>query len=244
MAYKKYARTASKKIYKKAIHPYVNKKKGYANRQKLYKEIYNIKRLINVEKKRYDSTLAATSFAQFSGALTGAICTTVNPLPAQGLTGSTRTGNSIKLVSYCMDLAFNSSINTSNAVRIKYYLFYKPDNTIDTTNTQALTSLLEPNPFSAVIDYHSNRDPEYMSSFKILHTGYVSLQPDQIAGQISYAQRRHASKLSLHLKYNTDGTTTTARNKIFFACVADSGDVGALTGAQVQLNFRWFYTDN
>lgn len=205
-----------------------------------------LKSLVNVEKKRIDVTPGGpTTFGQTAGAgVTGAFAVIVTPSIPQGLTGATRNGNSLKLVSCVLDLYFNQSVNAVNGSKIKWHLICKPDNSTDVGPSTALTQFFEPNPFSTVIDYHSSRDAEFFTAYKIIKSGVVSLTPDNLTGQIAFAQRKVPLKLNHHMKYNTDASTVTTKNKFFLLFTMDTGDVVALTGAQVQYNMRWFFTDN
>ena len=72
----------------------------------------------------------------------------------------------------------------------------------------------------------------------------VTLQQDQLAAGIAYAQLKIPLKFNHHLKYNSDASTVTTKNKFFIVLTCDTGDAVALTGAQYQLNMRWYYTDN
>ena len=84
----------------------------------------------------------------------------------------------------------------------------KPDNSVNVTTATALSNFFEPNPFSTVIDYHSSRDAEYFTSYKVVKSGQVSLVPDSLTSQIAFAQRKIPLKLNHHQKFNTDVSAT------------------------------------
>lgn len=240
---KNYVKKQAKRAVGYAKKRYV--KKGGPNMKNIYKDVMMLKSLVNIEKKKIDVTLAATTFGQTSGAgVTGGISRDFTPVIAQGITGLTRNGNSVKLVSGCLDLYFNQSVNAVNGGKIRWALVCKPDNAVPISSFDVFTQYLENNPFSAVRDYHSSRDPEYFTSLRVIAGGVVTLTPDNLTGSISFAQRKIPLKFNHHLKYNIDGTTTTSKNAFFFIATMDTGDVVALTGAQVQANMRWYYTDN
>lgn len=244
MRIKRYAKKQLKRGIRFAKKRYI--KKGGPNVKNIYKDVMMLKSLVNVEKKRFDVTSAgALTFGQTAGAgVAGYLAVAVTPTPGQGNQLSARNGNSIKLVSCCIDLYFNQSANAVNGSKIKWYLFLRKDNGVDTTPTVAATQLMEINPFSAVIDYHSSRDAEYFTAYSVVKSGIVSLTPDSLTGQIAFAQRKVPLKLNHHLKFNTDATTITTKNKFFMLFTMDTGDNVALTGGQVQYNIRWYYTDN
>lgn len=241
---KKYVKKQGKRAYKAAKARYVTK--GGPNVANIYKDVMMLKALVNVEKKRSDNTsTGAIGFGQTAGVgVTGAFSQQINPTIAQGLTGATRTGNSVKLVSGCLDMYFNQSVNTINQVKIRWILVCRPDSSLIIASSSALTNVYEINPFSAVIDYHSNRDPEFFSQYKMIKTGTVTLQQDQLAGGIAYAQVKIPMKFNHHLKYNTDASTTSVKNQFYLFATCDQGDAVALSGAQIQYNMRWYFTDN
>lgn len=206
---------------------------------------YQAARLLNVEKKRVDVAQGnGVTFAQFAGAGTGLYASDITPTPAEGITGSTRNGLSLKLVSACMDIQINQSASTINEFRYKWFIVCRPDASLSTTAAVASTQFFEPNLFSGVIDYHSNRDPEYFHQFRVIKKGTGKLTSDQLATQTSYNQWKVPLKLNHHLKFNTDASTTTVKNQLFMFIIADSGEVTALTGAQVRFNIRYYFVDN
>lgn len=215
------------------------------NLKQIYSDVALIKGMLNTEKKRIEVAQGAgVSFAQFSGASTGLYAVDITPVIPQGTTGSTRNGLSVKLCSACMDIQINQSTNTTNEFRYKWFIVCRPDASLATNASVASTQFFENNLFSGVIDYHSNRDPEYFHQFRVIKSGYGKLTQDQIATQTSYNQFKIPLKMNHHLKYNTDASTTTVKNQLFMFVVADSGDVSALSGGQVRFNIRYFYVDN
>lgn len=237
-------RRAGRAVYRAAKKRYV--KKGGPNVKNIYKDVMMLKGLINVEKKRIDYTSGLpASFAEISGAgNSGAAVLNITPVAPQGITNSTRNGNSIKLVSGCLDVQFAQSINATNAIRYRYAIVCRPDNSIDLSTANFRDQFYEPCPFAGVINYHSNRDPEYFTAFRVIKQGTGILTPDQIAGAISYKQLKIPLKFNHHLKFNTDASTTTTKNKFFFIVTADNGDVVTFSGGTVEVAMRWYYTDN
>jgi len=241
---KKGARRFAKKVGVMAKKRYV--KKGGPNVRNIYKDVMMLKGLVNAEKKRLDVAITTpASFGATAGAgVTGLFAQNITPLIAQGVTGSTRNGLSVKLVSGCLDLQFAQSVNTVNQVRIRYFLVCRPDNANGATASSISQMLLEPNPFSTVIDYHSSRDPENFKNLRVIKQGYTTLIPDQLTGQITYKQLKIPLKFNHHLKFQTDGTTSSQVNNFYLIVTADLGDAIALTGGNVLYNMRWYFTDN
>jgi len=97
---------------------------------------------------------------------------------------------------------------------------------------------------SGVNDYYSARDPEYFTAFRVIKCGVVSLHQDQITSGSATVQKKIPLKFNHHLKYNTDGSTTTTKNQMYLFVTCSGGDLGTATGATIQYNMRWYYTDN
>jgi len=240
---KKYAKKQGKRAYKYAKKRYV--KRGAPNMKNIIADVKMLKHLVNVEKKRYDISISNTAPVSLTfSAAEGYYAAIVQPTPIEGAGNNERIGNSIKLVSAMMNLRFSQQANTVNPVHVKFWLVCKPDNATGVTATAAINHFLEPNPFSTKRDYHSNRDPEYFQSYKVITSGVVVLKTDQITGSTGVIQRKVPLKLNHHLKFNTDSTTITTRNQMYLFAVASEGDQSNGTGAFIQYNIRWYYTDN
>jgi hypothetical protein len=236
---KKTVRKVRKIVKKVNRHPVT---KGIASIAKIAQMV----KMFNVEKKRVDISVQTANFAQFNGAVVtgGAYCASLTPVIPQGITGSTRNGNSLKLVSACLDIQFlqqSAAINNSN---IRWYLVSRPDNALDMLASTAIADFLEPNVFSAVVDYHSNRDPEFFKSYKIIKQGTVKMLADSVSTNSFIAQRKIPLKLNHHLRYNTDASTITTINKFFIIFTQDSGDSNIATGCTASYAMRYYYVDN
>jgi hypothetical protein len=248
MAFQKTMKKVARRVYAKGKRAFKKRyvSKGGPNVKNIYKDVMMLKSLVNVEKKRVDFFPALpVSFGQTAGAgLSGAYASNISPVIAQGLTNSTRNGNSLKLVSACVDIQFAQSVNTVNAIKIKYFIVCKPDSGTFSTAATVRSELWEPNPFSTVIDYHSNRDAEFFTSYRIIKSGSCTIPQDQIAAGIGFKQIKIPLKLNHHMKYNTDASTLSTKNQFYIFALADVGDVVALTGANISYNVRWYFTDN
>jgi len=248
MAFKKYAkrvvRRVARKVYGAAKKRYV--KKGMPNVKNIYKDVAMLKHLVNVEKKRFDVTLSNTvGVAQVAGAgVSGAYATIITPFPLEGVTQSTRIGNSLKITSACIDLQFTQQASTVNRLKCRWYIVCRPDNGFNYTASTSLTQFLEVNPFSTVNDYFSSRDPEYFTAMKVIKQGQVTLHTDSVTSSRSNMQVKIPLKLNHHLKFNTDATNITTKNQFYLFVTASDGDVLTNTGAALLYNCRWYFTDN
>ncbi len=232
-------------VYKKVVHPYVNKKKGYANRQKLYKEITAIKKMINAEKKNADTTSTSiTNFAQNNGAGSGQAVFSVMPIIAQGSSEDQRNGDSLKICSLCFQCeVFTNSFNTIQDTRYKIYLIRQPTNPVSGSNVA--NQFLEPNPFSGVNDYNSNRDYEHFKDYIVIGMirGVLKQNTNDSANQIRKNQHKLARKLQYHVRYEK-GTTIILNNTLYIVAVADSGDTATNNYIRMQYSTKVYYYDN
>jgi len=243
MMYKKIAKRVYKKVKTAAKKRYM--RKGSLNVARIVQDVKMLKHLVNVEKKRFDVTLTTPAPVSLSfNAAQGAYAAIISPAPIEGVGNNERVGNSIKLVSAMINLRFSQQSSAVNPVHIKYWIVCRPDNATSYTANSTFSHFLEPNPFSTQRDYHSNRDPEYFTSMKVIKSGTVVLKQDSITGGQSIVQRKIPLKLNHHLKFNTDATTISTKNQFYLFAVASEGDQALSTGGLIQYNIRWYYTDN
>lgn len=243
--YAKKARKAGRKAAYKGGRMVKQRYSGKSAIPNLLKDVTMLKHLVNVEKKRFDVTLTNSAAVSLTfGGATGAYSAIVSPTPSEGVSNNERIGNSIKLVSAMMNLRFSQQASALNPIDIKWFLVCRPDNGSGISATTSLSHFLEVNPFTTQRDYHSNRDAEYFSSMKVVASGVAHLKQDQITGGTGVVQRKVPLRLNYHLKYNTDTSTLTTKNQMYLFAVASEGDQALSTGALIQYNIRWYYTDN
>jgi len=245
---KRYAKGVAKRVGRLARKRYMPK--GVPNLQNLVKDVKMLKHLVNVEKKRFDVTVSAPiNVGQYNGAATGAHCSIITPYPIQGTAQSQRVGNSIKLVSCQFACQFLQQANCVNNMKIRWAIVCRPTNDVNVNASGNLNSFYEVNPFSTVIDYYSNRDPEYFSQFRVIKSGTITLKSDQTTNGQSAVQVKVPLRLNHHLKFNENSSTITTKNQFLLMMTASAGDIvpgqnAPLTGALFQYNVRWYYTDD
>jgi len=241
-----YRKSGLKKTYRKVRTMAKKRYGGSGGRSKLFKDVAMLKHLVNTEKKRFDVTLSNTvGVAQLSTAgVSGQYAAIITPFPLEGVTQGARIGNSLKIVSACIDLQFTQQASTVNRLRARWYIVCRPDNGTNYTAATSIAQFLEPNPFSTVNDYYSSRDPEYFTSMKVIKQGVVTLTSDSVTGARSNHQVKIPLKLNHHLKFNTDATNITTKNQFYLFVTASDGDVATNTGTALLYNCRWYFTDN
>lgn len=245
MAFRKYVKKQAKragKYLKKRYAP-----KGSVNMKKIISDVKLLKTLVNVEKKRVDTTVTiAQPFGRANAGADGAYHAILTPVIPQGTTGETRNGNSVKLVSGCLDVAIAQQANTLNSIKIKLWIVCRQENAGGYSSSATINQLLEVNPFTTRRDFYSNRDPEFFSEFQIIKCVTMTLTQDQITSGTTNIQKKIPLKFSHHLKYSNDASTVTTKNQFYIIATASDGEMASptLTGAQIQYNMRWYYTDN
>lgn len=241
-----YKKSGLRKTYRKVRNM---AKKRYSNRGNIAKDVAMLKSLVNVEKKRSDITVIVPQlFAQRNtnsgGNVDAFYSAIISPTVIQGVTGDTRTGNSIKLTSGCLDLQIAQGGNTSNNLKIKLWIVCRPDNASGYSASVTANQLLEVNPFSSRRDFYSNRDPEYFHEFRVVKAMTLDLKQDSITSGITYIQKKVPLKFNHHLKYNQDGSSITTKNQFYLIATCSDGDTNLATGATIVYNMRWYFTDN
>lgn len=221
-------------------------KRGGPNVKNIYNDVMMLKHLVNVEKKRFDVTLnTSTPVAQVSTAgVSGQYSAIITPYPLEGVTGSTRIGNSFKIVSACVDIQFAQQSACINKMRLRWYIVCRPDNGTNYTASTSIAQFFEPNPFSGVNDYFSSRDPEHFTSMQVIKQGMVTIQPDTVTNARSNHQVKIPLKLNHHVKFNTDTSNVTTKNQFYLFITASDGDTALNSGVAILYNVRWYYTDN
>lgn len=240
--------------FHKRVSRFVRKtvKKNYGTFAKpklsnIAKDISMLKHLVNVEKKKTDVTLSTPTgigqFQQTSLATTGCFVQRLTPTIAQGVASNQRTGNSLKLVSAMVNMNFVQQTSNADSMKLKWYIINVPEEDMGLSDVE--NKFFEENPFSGVIDYNSSRDPEYFTQFKVVRTGNVYLKADPThLTPSSNANVKCPLRLNHHLKYNANDTEVSTKNQFYLYIIADRGDINANTGATIQYNTRWYYTDN
>lgn len=245
--YKRYAKKYAPKVYKKVIHPYVNKKKGYQNRQKLYKEVAAIKKMINAEKQNADYvSTTLRDLGQFNTpGVPGAGSWDITPVIAQGIGEDNRKGDSLKVCSWVLKMNVQTnSFNTLQDVRYKFYVVRQPNNPVAAGGI-ARDQFLEPNPFSGVVDYYSNRDYEHFKDWVVMGTvsGVLKTNTNDSVGQYRSNTHTLARKQEFHIRYDK-GTTAILNNPIYIIGVASEGDINTTNKIQFQMAMKVYFYDN
>mgnify|MGYP002259897316 CR=1 FL=1 len=209
------------------IMPYYKKRRTYRKRKRnvpfwkrkyslsdVSKQVWNLKQLINVEKKFHD----------YGNILSYTTTPAITPISliAQGDTANTRNGNSIKLVSNLLryDIMLGTTgggIDEPESVRMMVVM-----DTQNNGSTPAITDILEGN--GGV--YNPLERDQNAGRFTVLMDRVHSLNPN---GKQSVFSKCY-NKLNTHMKFNgTDATAASqGRNAMYL--------VGMCSNSQVTVN--------
>lgn len=225
----------------------------------LAKDVLMMKRMLNAEKKRVTVGTANTSFGQVNANVSAYIASDITPVPAQGLTASTRTGASIKLTSAYLKFQVYHQSSTTQPVKIRI-IIAKTLGIPESNMTTFFQQCWAPNAFlsSTIYDFNSQPNPDYFRAYKTIASRTLTIPADQISNvnmikdiAIPLRFKNH------HIRFNAD-TTTVSAGQIVMWVVADCGNIssgssstvtpiavsGTSTGLIMNTNFQWYYYDN
>ena len=228
--------SAGKKAVKGRYAP-----KGKVNYGRIASDAAKLVQLMNVEKKYIDGVITSND-TPFSQANFYAV--DVTPVLTQGITNNTRNGNSVKLVSGRFDFQIKADVLTSNEFRYRWVLVCVPDSqTVQSAGT-VTQRMFDTNIFGSYYDYHSQRDPEFMKSFKVVSSGSGKLTADSISGQAGINQFHQNLKLNHHLRYDSNASSIVTSNAMYLIVLGDSGSTLGTTGGLLSWSSRFWYVDN
>jgi len=203
---KKYLKKQARRVARSAKKRYF-KGSGYSNPKlgTMMRDINTLKAMVNAEKKNADVVdQTVTNFAGNNGVDSGGAVVILHPGIPQGLGEDNRIGDSIKAHSMMVQFeVFNNGILTIQDTRYSIYIVRQPVNPISgTANT--LASFLEPNPFSGVVDYNSNRNYENFKDWIVLKkvNGVLRQNTNDSASQVRKNQHKIPLKLNLLANWN------------------------------------------
>lgn len=238
----KTAKKYSKRIYRKAIKPYVSKKKGYKNRMKLYKEVAAIKKMVNAEKKQKDFSLVGQGIAQQANGSDGILCFSITPTITQGSGFDNRTGRSIKLSGLYLRAQMQSQTNAINRIQYNFMVITvkgKPQ-----TTAEIIDGMFNVDSITGLRQFNCPRNPDNFTDYRIIASKNYFIEPDYITSQSQIVDIYMPLKLSHHIRYASNSTTI-EEGELFFIIRGNRGDSGtADTGAFLNTTARLTYYDN
>lgn len=233
---------------------YVNKQ-GNLRLGKIAKDVAMVKRLINVEKKRRGDQWTGV-VGQVNGAGSGAVMIDITCNVSQGLTASTRTGNSIKLTGLYMQGQFIQQTNAQDSNKFSVEIWAHKNKEVTMSLSSTGQELYNVSPFSGQMDLVSRRNQDYYSDYVCLGKRMVYIKGDTYATNvIRNANFNMGLKLNRHIRWDDAGTLI--NGQYFLVIRAQNGNAsatttstaniphtGVSTGYTYGINLIQYYVDN
>lgn len=231
----------------------------------LARDVMYLKSVLNPEKKKFQFSVTDQPIGQCDINQQGYYIADVTPAMVQGVTGSTRNGNSIRVSSSYIKYQFQAQSSTIGApirFRIMLIKVIGP--------AQAASSvppaMFSPNSFiqlggvnAGIIDYNSDRREDTFKQYIIIRSKTVKLQSNQHNGQSTLVTGSMGIKFkSHHIKFTSDANANISDGQLIMLIVADNGNRSTVsastltgtnnfqlsTGANLQLDINYWYYDN
>jgi len=205
-------------------------------------DLARIARMFNTERKQVDTKISTTNVYNSAPVVSHVVS------PAQGTTGSTRDGDSIKVVRIDANLQFGFGSGTSNSLadqRFNYFLvqWLKTPSTGGSTPF-AIADFLD-------VDAAGNYTPmsfpnnDLNENYKVLIAGDIRLDvPFATAANNTMTRTvSHSLECSLHQTFTGAAATTIVDNALFWVIVGSNG-INAGGSSYCLVSTRLWYVDN
>lgn len=231
---------------------YYNKKKGAVKFGQIARDVAELKKAINSEKKHHIRTPTITSFAQYdsvSGATSGHLLQEISPQVPQGTGSNERVGNQFKLTGACMEFQLTKNLPLHGTCSYKIMILQQRNGNDDLV----IGDVLEKNHFigtGTIYDTHSQRNQMQMRNFKVVKTIWGRFQQDQNDDTSTDATtaviRNHTIPLRFNdlVKYNAGGVTTPCVNRFYVLYLAGTGELDDTESIKAASYIKYYYVDN
>lgn len=257
-------RKTFKKVRKYSKKRYFGKKKASLSSfkfNKLKRDVFRLKSIINSEKKNIVVQPTANTIGQVNGNAEGALVIDITPRPPQGTSDNERIGDSIKLTTAYLKFQISQMTATISPIRGSIEI-YKVLGTPQATST-FLDQKYKPNVFitgANIRDLNAQMDQDFAPQYKLVAKRSFRLKGDTVSNQTQLIDVSIPIKFGNyghHIKYN-DNTTTIASGQIMMIVRTDAGNIspstastlgnlviyGANSGAYLNKSMTFYYYDN
>jgi len=232
----------------------------------LMKDMSALKKRQNNEKKLIDKDVVTGNIGNVNQNAEGSMKLDVTPIIAQGITESTRVGNSLKLTGMVFPMSFTQMLNcqADRMVRISLYKVTSADDGV--TPGECYNQLYDINPLTGLRDFNSSKAYRNAKTdgIKLIRSTTIKVPVSQ-AGNSDSAQGsselqvrnvRFSVKLQDLLRYNSNAQTTPSGTRYFLIIQCNAGnssatastkDVAVTTGNSgivARIAQRIWYVDN
>lgn len=222
----------SRKFYKSTglINPI---KKGKLSSSRLFKDVQMLKNMINAEKKQITLNTVSTTVGQVNGANSQAFyLLDVTPVISQGITGTTRNGNSVKIHSMVLKGQLIQQSAAVQAQRIKVEFFMNKSTTLSTSGL--IGAIYDPNTLNGLYDINSTRALDTYKNFYCVSRKYYTINQDNQANVTGFKDITIPLKFkSWHVKYDDNNSNSITNGQMIMIVTADSGNVNPSTTSTI-----------
>lgn len=248
----KLARKGGKYLRKR----YVTKTgKGLRVRQ-IAKDVAVLKAMVNAEKKNIINTTVQTAVAQINyNTDSGYILNDITPLISQGVTDSTRNGDSVKGHSMVIRGQLMQQANTQTDIKVRLLVL----ETKGIPETPTMGQIFNQNPLTSCTDYNSIRNPDFYKNYSVVADKRFKLPSHMYSSQSTVFKDFQVNirfRKGYHIRYSNN-TNTVSNGQLILVMLADNGNLGALassnltipnggafTGSLCKYWTEFFYYDN
>lgn len=259
MAIAKYVKKVARKVRGQAIKRYFKKKSNYSPKMtRIMKDVNYLKSVLNPEKKIWQISQTDVLVGQCNINNNAYSAFDITPKPSQGITDSTRNGNSIKVHSGHFRFQMQAENQSSgHPINFKFVVVKVVGTPIAAANI--VPDMYKSNPFitnGTIYDYHSDRREDTFKKYVVLRTKTLKIQPNSHTGQVMHANISFGIRYkSHHVKYSSNAATEPSDGQLYMLVFADVGNIngtastltgtsitGGSTGARLcgELT-QWFY---
>lgn len=250
-------RKIGRKVYKATglVNPV---KRGKVSSSRLMKDVAMLKSMLNAEKKQISLGATTGTVSQCFGASgQGYLLADVTPIVSQGVTGTTRNGNSIKIHSMVLKGQLIQQSAAVQAQRIKIEFFMNKGTPLSTSNL--ISSVYDVNALNALYDINSTRALDTYKNWYCVSRRFYTINQDNQSNVTGFKDITIPMKFkSYHVKYQDDNTNTVTNGQLIMIITADSGNASSAaastnsfipvtainTGSVINYYLNYWYYDN
>ncbi len=230
--FRKYVKKA-----KRAVKKRYTKKTGGLNYRKIVSDVASLKRVLNPELKRFNQgNLALTGtylrLGQVQGTNSGYVCIDITPSPAQGVSDTTRNGDSIRLNHIDFKFQLIKQSQNFNGTRVKFWIIHQKG-IIQTDANAMVAQFLNLNTFNGLYDFNSDRNYDLSKQVSVMKTGYISVPVSTMTSNGQTLIKDYSFKQyfkNFHVKF-VNNSQTIGSGQLFLLMVADAGNSSSNTAA-------------
>jgi len=215
----------------------------------------------DVEKKVFNARPEVSLFGQAEGTNTpqgGCFINDITPQISQGVAVNERVGNMINISSINISHQIQTQKGCAQSFKYKLMIFYSEYADTTLTNLQVLQRIFQPNIFTGLFDYFSTRNSDYYREYKLVYAYKGYIKENQITSVLRQNTKQQSKRFGHNIRFS-GGSTTPTQGQYWMVLQADSGNcdpslqalgipnlitVDPLTGSDMQLGIKWYFTDS